>query len=372
MKERQTGAAAVVPSLSPDGRLETTVQGLLEAGFAQVVLVDDGSGPAYAGRFAQLAKLPGVTLLTHPVNRGKGAALKTAFSWLLAHRPDCTGVVTVDGDGQHSPEDALACARAMRAQGRVILGCRDFSRPEVPPRSRMGNRITGGVFRLLCGMAVSDTQTGLRAIPRRYLAQLTAVPGERYEYETNMLLALKDQSIPYGEVPIRTIYLEENRGSHFHTVRDSWRIYKLILAHLFRYALSSLASAIADAGLFGLLTLLLAGVLGGTALTAAATLGARGLSSLLNFTLNRRLVFRSRGPLLGSLARYYALALPLLLAQLVLTEGAFRTAGIGERQTALRTAVYAAVMAVLFVGSYVVQHRWVFPSERKGGPSHDK
>ena len=366
MEETRAGSpvAAVVPSLNPTRQLTGTVEGLLAAGFARVILVNDGSRPKTEEYFQELDRLPQVTLLTHPVNRGKGAAMKTAFTWLLEHWPDCPGVVTVDGDGQHHPEDALACAQKMLEEERVILGCRDFSRPEVPPRSRMGNRITRGVFRVFCGMSLSDTQTGLRAVPRRYLEELTAVAGDRYEYETNMLLALKERRIPWGEIKIRTIYLEENRGSHFHPVRDSWKIYRLILAHFFRYALSSVVSAVADTGLFGLLSALLAGALAGAALTAAATAGARVLSSLLNFSLNRWVVFRSRGPLGRSLARYYALALPMLLAQFLLTEGVLRAARISDRQTLLRTVIYAVVMAGLFVGSYVIQHRWVF-EERK-------
>ena len=366
MEETRAGSpvAAVVPSLNPTRQLTSTVEGLLAAGFARVILVNDGSRPETEEYFQELDRLPQVTPLTHPVNRGKGAAMKTAFTWLLEHWPDCPGVVTVDGDGQHHPEDALACAQKMLAEERVILGCRDFSRPEVPPRSRTGNRITRGVFRVFCGMSLSDTQTGLRAVPRRYLEELTAVAGDRYEYETNMLLALKQRRIPWGEMKIRTIYLEENRGSHFHPVRDSWKIYRLILAHFFRYTLSSVVSAVADTGMFGLLSALLAGVLAGAALTAAATAGARALSSLLNFSLNRWVVFRSRGPLGRSLARYYALALPMLLAQFLLTEGVLRAAHISDRQTLLRTVIYAVVMAGLFVGSYVIQHRWVF-EERK-------
>lgn len=366
MEETRAGSpvAAVVPSLNPTRQLTSTVEGLLAAGFARVILVNDGSRPETEEYFQELDRLPQVTLLTHPVNRGKGAAMKTAFTWLLEHWPDCPGVVTVDGDGQHHPEDALACAQKMLAEERVILGCRDFSRPEVPPRSRTGNRITRGVFRVFCGMSLSDTQTGLRAVPRRYLEELTAVAGDRYEYETNMLLALKQRRIPWGEMKIRTIYLEENRGSHFHPVRDSWKIYRLILAHFFRYTLSSVVSAVADTGMFGLLSALLAGVLAGAALTAAATAGARALSSLLNFSLNRWVVFRSRGPLGRSLARYYALALPMLLAQFLLTEGVLRAARISDRETLLRTVIYAVVMAGLFVGSYVIQHRWVF-EERK-------
>lgn len=357
--------SVVLPSLNPTQTLSNTIDGLLAAGFSHIVLVNDGSRPEALPFFEQAARRPEVTLLRHQANRGKGAAMKTAFAWLLENRPDCAGVVTVDGDGQHHPEDALSCARQMLDREQVVLGCRDFSLPDVPPRSRMGNRITCAVFKIFCGMTLSDTQTGLRAIPRRYLPALAAVAGERYEYETNMLLALKDQGIPYGETTIRTIYLDNNSESHFHVLRDSWKIYRLILAHFFRYAVSSVVSAVADSGLFALLSFLLAAFLTGTALNAAATVGARVISSLLNFGMNRSLVFHSGGPLGRSLARYYTLALPVLAAQFLLTEGLFRLLRVGDSQTLLRTVLYTAVMAVLFVGSYMIQHRWVFAADKK-------
>lgn len=167
---------------------------------------------------------------------------------------------------------------------------------------------------------------------------------------------------------IRTIRLEKNKESHVHPVRDSLKMYWLTLARFFRYGLSSLVSAGADTGLFALLSALLAGRLTGTALNAAATVGARAVSSLLNFTMNRRLVFRSGGPLLRSLGRYYALALPVMAAQFLLTEGIFRLLRVGDEQHFFRTVIYTAVMVLLFMVSYVVQRRWVFArKEREEG-----
>ena len=364
--ETRGTVSVVLPSLNPTELLADTIDGLLAAGFSHIVLVNDGSSPDTLHFFEEAALRPEVTLLHHQVNRGKGAAMKTAFGWLLEHRPGCAGVVTVDADGQHHPEDALACARRMLETQRVILGCRDFSLPEVPPRSRMGNRITCAVFRIFCGMRLSDTQTGLRAIPQKYLGALAAVSGERYEYETNMLLALKDQGIPYGEEKIRTIYLEENRGSHFHPVRDSWKIYKLILARFFRYTLSSLLCAVVDAWLFALLSSALEWRLWGVAHTAAAAGGARLVSSLLNFALNRSLVFRFTGRPMQALARYYMLVIVQYLAQLVLTQGLFQLLHIQREYSTVRhTVIYVIVMMALFVASYVIQRRWVFAPKKK-------
>ena len=222
----------VIPSLDPDEKLTATVLSAIEAGVDDILLVDDGSRPENRHYFTELAARTEVTLLTHQINRGKGAAFKTAFAYFLANRPGKAGVVTADGDGQHATA--------------VVLGCRDFSLEHVPPRNRAGNRITSVVFRLFCGMTLSDTQTGLRAIPTQYIGPLLAAKGTRYEYETNMLLLMGSLSIPYREVKIETIYFEGNRNSHFRPVRDSLRVYGLIL----KYMASSLLSSGLDVLLF--------------------------------------------------------------------------------------------------------------------------
>ena len=357
----------VLPSLDPDEKLIAVIDGLLDVGFSDIILVNDGSKAENLHYFETAATHPEVHLLHHEVNRGKGAALKTAFRWFLENRPDAAGVITVDGDNQHHPEDTKACAMQMLESGNVVLGCRDFSLPNIPARSRFGNRSTCLVFKIFCGMTISDTQTGLRAIPSDAVKTFSTIKGDRFEYETNMLLAMKEYGIEYEEVKIRTVYIEENKSSHFRAVRDSVRIYKLILAHFFRYTISSLLSALADEGLFTLLTWLLQGVLSGIALTAVPTVTARIASSLLNFFLNKKLVFRSQVSTGKALLRYYCLAVPTLLMQLGLTHGLYLLFSIGDDQTILRAVIYAVVMVVLFLVSYMFQQRWVFSSKTKKG-----
>lgn len=357
--------SVVLPSLDPDEKLLAVVDGLLNIGFADVILVNDGSKPENLHYFEEASAHPQVQLLHHEVNRGKGAALKTAFQWFLNNRPEGLGVVTVDGDNQHHPEDTLACTMEMIKTGKVILGCRDFSLPHVPARSRFGNNITCGVFKVFCGMTISDTQTGLRAIPRNAVKAFCNVQGDRFEYETNMLLSMKEQGIAYGEVKIRTVYIEENKSSHFRAVRDSVRIYALILRHFFRYTVSSLLSALVDTAVFALLSWMLGGIWGGLLLDAVTTGTARSTSSLFNFFLNKKMVFRSNASTGKSLVRYYCLAIPILLAQLGLTHGTYLLLGIGDEQTLLRTVIYVAVMTVLYIVSFTVQQRWVFDPSAK-------
>ncbi len=347
----------VIPSLDPDEKLALTVDSAIKAGFSDIILIDDGSHDENKKYFSELDALPEVTLLTHPVNLGKGAALKTAFAYFLENRPDSAGVITADGDGQHRTEDIVVCARAMTGgetdKSAVVLGCRDFSLPHVPKKSRFGNRMTSLVFKLFCGMSISDTQTGLRAIPREFVPKMMEVKGTRYEYETNMLLMMGSDNIPYREVKIETVYYDNNEKSHFRPIRDSIRVYGLII----KYAASSIASSCVDLLSFYILTALLFG--DGTRLHVfAATVLARVISVVFNFSLNKKLVFESDGKPIKTFLRYVCLAVPIMLASwlvvFVLTDL------LSVESALLKTLVKMPVDILLFLISFRVQKKWVF------------
>lgn len=345
--------SVILPSYRPDEKLFAVLEGLTQKGFTDIIVVNDGSGSDFHRFFERAAALTNVTVLTHPENCGKGRALKTAFTYCMENRPSCTGVVTVDGDNQHHPDDILACCQRLAENpGQVVLGARSIDAGEVPLRSRLGNTLTRNVFRFACGIRITDTQTGLRAIPAEYLSLMTGIPGERYEYETNMLLEMKSHEIPFTEVKIRTIYLDDNASSHFHPLRDSLRIYRTILAFL----ASSLISSLLDMTLF----LLLISILDrswpeGLWNIAIATTAARIFSSLCNYLINCKRVFRSKNR--HSLASYYLLCVLQLSvsAGLVSLFAALLSAGdIGK------TLIKAVVDTLLFLVSYQLQREWVF------------
>ena len=366
--------AVILPSLNPTDKLCQVVNEIVSGGFGTVILIDDGSAEEYKAPFRQLSALGQVTLLTHEVNRGKGAGLKTAFSYLINERPDIEAAVTVDGDGQHLIKDILACTEAAAANSsNLILGCRDFDMPHVPARSKSGNKLTASIFKLLCGITISDTQTGLRVIGREHFPKLLEIRGERYEYESNMLLELHSAGVPFTEVVIDTVYEDNNSASHFRPVRDSIRIYKLIFAHIFRrlfrffkYILSSCASAAIDLLAFWLLHMLLAALGGesfaeGVGAVWLCTFVARAISSFVNFNLNKSLVFSNRGNYGSTIARYYILcvlqlcvsaALVWLLGKLFSTSASW-----------ILTLLKAAVDTLLFFVSYRIQKVWVFKAE---------
>lgn len=222
----------VLPSLNPNEKFDRVVDGLREAGFQRILIVDDGSDERHRAHFQRAEAFPECSVIRHEVNKGKGRALKDGFTAVLKLFPDTEGVITIDGDGQHLTEDIIACGNRMLEEGnKIILGCRDFDLPGVPPRSVAGNKTTSRMFRMY-GITLSDTQTGLRAIPARFLSRFTAIEGERFEYETNMLLKMKRRGIGFLEQPIATVYEDENSGSHYNAVKDSWRIFRIMVKDL--------------------------------------------------------------------------------------------------------------------------------------------
>lgn len=345
--------SVILPSYKPDEKLLTVLEGLAEKGFSDVIVVNDGSGSDYDGLFEKAAAFPNVTVLAHPENRGKGCALKTAFAYCIENRTSCTGVITVDGDNQHHPDDILACCQKLSENpGQLVLGARSFSSDEVPFRSRFGNVITRGVFRFACGIRITDTQTGLRAIPAQYLPLMLETAGERYEYETNMLLEMKTHDIPFTEVTIRTIYLDDNDSSHFNPLKDSIKIYRTIFAFL----ASSFLSSLLDLALFFLLISILTHFIPEGAWNVfIATAAARVCSSLFNYLLNSKKVFRSKNK--TSLARYYLLCVLQFAASAGLVSLA---AFLIPTNSFGKTLFKAVVDIVLFLISYQIQREWVF------------
>ncbi|GAA0939388.1 bifunctional glycosyltransferase family 2/GtrA family protein [Virgisporangium aurantiacum] len=329
----------LIPAYEPDARLLRLVVDLSRAApGTAVVVVDDGSGPAYEKVFAA-ARMLGCTVLTHPVNRGKGAALKTGFRHASQAYPG-QAVVCADADGQHRPADILAVADRVAHTGHTVLGVRRFTGP-VPVRSRLGNALTRVLYTAVTGESVPDTQTGLRGYPPDLLGWLQNVPGERFEYEMRALLLAARAGHPVEQVPIATVYLHGNASSHFRPLVDSARVY----APLVRFAASSLLAAALDATLLFMLHALTGALL-------PSVLAARAVSSTVNFTVNRRLVFTTHR---GHVMRYWALVAILALANY----------GLLAALTAVSLPLPAAKLVtdvVLFVVSFRIQRLFVFTS----------
>ena len=240
----------LIPSYKPDESMVKTVRALREAcPDDRILVVDDGGGKTYAPFFAE-AQEAGAVVLRHDVNRGKGAALKTGFSWLVENG-ETEGCVTADADGQHLVKDIIKVAEKVRENpDALIIGGRKFNKPGVPARSKFGNYASRFTFNLLYGQCIGDTQTGLRGVPASRLADMAEIPGDRYEYEMNQLMRARRLDLPLVETEIETVYLDENNSvSHFNPVKDALRVYKPLLAG----GIGLIWAAIVDIVLFFLL-----------------------------------------------------------------------------------------------------------------------
>ncbi len=359
MQDAVLDLTIVVPSYNPDEKLKLVVEGLRARGFHDIIVVNDGSDEAHQAPFEMVGNC---TVIHHKVNKGKGRALKTAFSFCMENRKGSQGVITVDGDNQHHPDDVYACGKALLENRQsLVLGCRNFKNDDVPPRSKFGNGITKGIFRTLCGLRISDTQTGLRAISMSKLPDMMEVKGERYEYETNMLLETKNMEMPICEVPIRTIYIDENESSHFNPIKDSIKIYSMIL----KFFMNSILSTVIDLTLYFVISLLLTRIhFAQASIVFVATIFARACSSFFNYKMNRKVVFGQGGA--HSVVKYYILCACQMTVSAILV---YLLTYILVASSLLSTVMKAVVDTCLFFISFRIQKNWVFKEERKQIPT---
>ncbi|MDQ0877480.1 glycosyltransferase involved in cell wall biosynthesis [Paenibacillus sp. V4I3] len=291
----------LIPSYEPDHRLVELIARLRAMTDAPIVVVDDGSGENFREIF-EAVKTAGCTVLTHISNMGKGRALKTGFQYIMKHGlSEC--VVCADSDGQHAVKDIVTVAQAIEAhEATMVLGSRRFT-GKVPLRSRIGNRLTSKIYDATTGIDIRDTQTGLRGYPSHMLSWLCQVPGERFEYEMNLLLEAPARGYNIAELPIDTIYLNDNRSSHFRPIADSLKVYLPIL----KFCASSVISGLMDFALLLILQMIFSNLL-------VSVIGARVGSSAANYAMNRLFIFSrpGKGTVLKSVARYYSLAAVIL------------------------------------------------------------
>jgi glycosyltransferase involved in cell wall biosynthesis len=338
----------IIPAYNPDRKLTTLVNEIISADFSHVIIVNDGSKEECSHIFRELEDVDECEVLHHSVNQGKGQALKTAFTYYNENYRDSIGLITIDSDGQHTIEDMKKVAAKLReSPTSLILGSRNFSEENIPFRSRFGNNLTKVIVKFVSGMNVSDTQTGLRGIPTVFVEDLLKVKGERYEYEMNMLLECKKKSIKIEEVKIQTIYIEENKSSHFNPIKDSFKIYSVFL----KFIASSFASFGVDIALFTIFSLMLKEVIPGSFIIVS-TVGARVLSSFINFMINRNVVFKSNSS--NTMVKYYTLSIVQMAVSALGVHYIYSVFTYGE------VFIKVFVDSFLFLISFLIQREWVF------------
>ena len=277
-------AIIVIPAYNPQENILPLIEKIRQYNYQKIIIVNDGSTESSKIIFQKLDNFEKVIVLHHAINLGKGAALKTAFNYILLNYPKAIGVITADADGQHLPKDIkIVLEELLNNNQSFVLGVRSFSN-DIPKRSYLGNCLTKYIFGLLVGKMISDTQTGLRGIPMNFVKKLLKITPNRYEYELEMLIiACQSPELMIKEIPIETVYINDNKSSHFNPLLDSFKIYFVFI----RFIASSLFASITDFIVFALLIYI-------TSKLLLSMVIARIISLALNFVLNKKLVFHTQ------------------------------------------------------------------------------
>jgi len=337
----------IIPAYEPDKNLIMLIRDIKENSDYDIIIVDDGSSKNYKFIFTK-AENEGCIVLTHETNRGKGAALKTAFNYLLQENIEEDGVVCADCDGQHTWQDIKKIAESITWHNNsIILGCREFT-GSVPLKSLIGNKITRYIFSFASGCKITDTQTGLRGFSIQMLPWLIDLKGNRYEYEMNQLLEAKASGYELFSLPIKTIYENNNINSHFHPIRDSIKIYLPIL----KFCISSLSCGIIDFIALFLFNWLTHNLL-------VSVIAARVISSFFNYMLNKNIVFKTKHQLHSkAILKYYGLVIAILMCNYFMLDFFTNVISLSLLASKILTE------GILFFISYYTQKRYVFTSKQ--------
>lgn len=347
----------IIPALDPPSSFPSYLQELINTGFEDIIVVDDGSSDKTV--FYEINKYSQITVLTHERNLGKGRALRTGLTYYKEHYDydRYKGVITADSDGQHLCPDVLHISEQLiKSPDNLILGVRDFNQGNVPFKSCFGNKLTSMIFRLILGISVSDTQTGLRGIPNHMIDMCLSIEGDRFEYETAVLIeAAHEHKI--AEETIHTVYFEENKGTHFQPIKDSLRIYKLLFQTFIKFILVSLSSFALDITVFSLCTKLF--LSGFSEKIVISTILARVLSSAYNYYMNRNIVFKSQRSYISTAIQY------LVLCVIQMGLSAFFVREFTNITHFDEVIVKITIDTLLFILSYIIQKSFIFKSVPK-------
>ena len=346
----------IIPAMEPRKDFAGFIDELLQLHMGPIIVVDDGSGMKFRNLFHSINAKENCTVLYHEKNYGKGASIKTAIRWCLEHFYSFKGIITVDCDGQHLPKDVKAVYDKLITlqENELVLGVRSFDNEETPEMSRLGNRVSSWIMKTLYSIDLQDTQTGLRGFHRSLLEWLLTVGGDHYDYELHVLIEAKKKSVTFNLVHVETVYFRRNIDSHYRPFTDSLYIARIMAHGVMKYFASSLTATALDLSIFTILTKVVFSHLPLSFRLLFGTLIARIFSSILNYSINRRLVFSQDTRFYPTMLKFYTVWICQLSISYSLVLALTAATGIDE------VFVKMMVDAVLALFSYQVQLRWVF------------
>lgn len=339
--------AVIIPALDPEDTLLTFVQGIMDTGLKNIIIVNDGSQNSCMPFFDKLERI-GCIVYHIKQNMGKGYCLKYGLKKAKRLFPDLGGVITAEANKQHRPEDLLRVAKALnRHPHKLVLGVRHFNKKNSPLKFRISFFFSKLYFHFITQRWHRDTRTVLRGIPSDLFSLAETTEGNRYEYEFNFLISAVKENFPIHNVQVSS-RLRGSHLSHFRPFYDTLLLFKTPI----KFAAVSLSCYGVDIAIFTILTWFL---LSNNALELfLATVLARLVSGALNFTANKKWSFRNTKNWSGQAAKYGVLFVCQMLLSWILVT--LFSSWIPIHVTIIKMAADL----LLFVANYFVQKNWVF------------
>lgn len=219
----------IIPTYNPLQLFVQFVENLLALQPEKIVIVNDGSDLRYASIFGELAQFRGIHIISYEHNMGKGYAIKAALQYIVTSEKNYSGVLTTGADNQHKISDIekIIETKDLFSDG-VIIGVREFRNDELPFMNFLGNRAASMLFELLFHKRLLDIQSGLRYIPKQDVPWVKKVPGQRYNFDTNMLIEAIHRKVPIYEVPIGEARMRKNSFTYYDEILNTKLILKQI------------------------------------------------------------------------------------------------------------------------------------------------
>ena len=351
--------SVIIPLSAPDEATAGYIEDLIKNKIEDIILV---AGNEKAHReFTEKAALRSEVTVICAKKPGRGAAIREAFRFLSENRKDTDGAICCTEDGRYPYEALDICIKAFEENpGCVICGARDLENENAPAKKRAGSKISSLIYRFATGIRLKDTQSSLRLIPADQFEYFAKLAGKSKGYETRMIIGIMNKKIPYTEVSVPFVYTDENVRENFRSFKDRIIVYSIVLAYFLKFAISSVSSYLIDMGIYALLLYFLENRLSVGSQVLVCTVVSRVISSLFNFTLNRKTVFKATDNLAASTVRYYIIAVIKLAASYALIY--FFTDLLCITGFA-QLIIKAIVDIVLFLFSFQFQKNWVFKNK---------
>ncbi|MGB0886656.1 MAG: DUF2062 domain-containing protein [Vicingaceae bacterium] len=218
---KEINCCVIIPTYNNCNTIERVIKGVLNfAKAADVILVNDGATDNTVAILEQYKSQ--ITIITNPVNQGKGISLRKAFK--KAFEMGFKNAITIDSDGQHYPEDIpLFIEAAKKNPGALIMGSRNMEQEGVPSKSSFGNKFSNFWFKVETGITLPDTQTGFRLYPLEPISKMKLFTN-KFETEIEVIVKLAWKNTPIIPISINVLYDPDERVSHFRPFRDFTRI----------------------------------------------------------------------------------------------------------------------------------------------------